>query len=308
MADVCLPLSAGEDTLEAVEKQIRDLVKRQAQLRERRAALETSRTDAHKSGVSIQCAANSPTTSTPCVSLHRPGMSFTPATGHHRPWVHPQRKTRARPRVTTSPPPPPPVFETSTRNRFAPLRETERDAVIIGDSIVRHVRATLAEGKHTHCFPGGRVLNVFAQIPAILKGDESPGAMLHTGVNDTKLRQTETLKRDFKSLIETVRRTSHATTIIMSGPLPASFSRLHPSRVGAELLSDNISRTLRVTLLVSQFSNNCYVGFCSIHLNDKSTCVVKSIKTVSVPRLVRSKYYFNVGSRKNLIVIKREKC
>uniref|UniRef100_A0A673LZZ1 SGNH hydrolase-type esterase domain-containing protein n=1 Tax=Sinocyclocheilus rhinocerous TaxID=307959 RepID=A0A673LZZ1_9TELE len=307
MADVCLPLSAGEDTfklhsvqleLEAVEKQIRDLLVRQTQLREQRAALESSQADAHKSEVSIQRAANSPTTSTPCVSLHRPGaprtrssqMFFTPAPGHHGPWVQPQRKTRARPRATTSPPPPPPVFEISTRNRFAPLRETERDAVIIGDSIVRHVRATLAEGKvHTHCFPGARVLDVSAQIPAILKGDESTGAVvLHAGVNDTKLRQTETLKRDFRSLIETVRRTSPATTIIVSGPLPTyrrgheRFSRLfalsewllswckeqkllfvnnwnlfwecprlfradglHPSRVGAELMSDNISRTLR---------------------------------------------------------------
>ncbi|KAL1268807.1 hypothetical protein QQF64_034170 [Cirrhinus molitorella] len=44
---------------------------------------------------------------------------------------------RARPRAMTSPPPPPPVFEISTWNRFAPLRETERDAVIVGDSIVR---------------------------------------------------------------------------------------------------------------------------------------------------------------------------
>lgn len=304
MADVCLPLSAGDDTfelhsvqleLEAVEKQIRVLEQRQAQLRERRAALETSRADAHKSRVSIQRAANSPTTSTPCVSLHRPGaprtrsaqMSFTPAPGHHGPWVHPQRRTRARPRATTSPPP---VFEISTRNRFSPLRETERDAVIVGDSIVRHVRATLAEGKvHTHCFPGARVLDVSAQIPAILKADESPRAVvLHAGVNDTTQRQTETLKRDFRSLIETVRSTTPAATIIVSGPLPTyrrgheRFSRLfalnewllswckeqkllfvnnwnlfwerprlfradglHPSRVGAGLLSDNISRTLR---------------------------------------------------------------
>uniref|UniRef100_A0A9J7XS98 Uncharacterized protein n=1 Tax=Cyprinus carpio carpio TaxID=630221 RepID=A0A9J7XS98_CYPCA len=176
----------GDDTLqlelEAVEKQIRVLEQRQAQLRERRAALETSRADAHKSRVSMQCAANSPTTSTPCVSLHRPGaprtrsaqMSFTP--GHHGPWVHPQRRTRARPRATTSPPP---VFEISTRNRFSPLRATERDAVIVGDSILRHVCATLAEGKvHTHCFPGAHVLDVSAQIPAILKADESPRAVV----------------------------------------------------------------------------------------------------------------------------------
>uniref|UniRef100_A0A9J7XRQ1 SGNH hydrolase-type esterase domain-containing protein n=1 Tax=Cyprinus carpio carpio TaxID=630221 RepID=A0A9J7XRQ1_CYPCA len=140
--------------------------------------------------------------------------------------------------------------------RLLPLRETERDAVIVGDSIVRHVRATLAEGKvHTHCLPGARVLDVSAQIPAILKADESPRAVvLHAGVNDTTQRQTETLKMDFRSLIKTVRSTMPAATIIVSGPLP-TYRRgherlfradgLHPSRVGAELLSDNISRTLR---------------------------------------------------------------
>ncbi len=87
----------------------------------------------------------------------------------------------------------PPVFEISTQNRFVPLRETEGDAVIFGDSIVRHVRATLAEGKvHTHCFPGARVLDVSVQISAILKDDESIAAV-HAGVNDTKLQQTEIL-------------------------------------------------------------------------------------------------------------------
>ncbi len=130
---------------------------------------------------------------------------------------------------------------------------------------------------------------VLVLIVALLKDDESVAAVvIHAGANDTKLRQTETLKRDFRSLIETVRSTSPATTIIVSGPLPTyrrgheRFSRLfalnewlfswcteqkilfvnnwnlfwerprlfradglHPSRVGAELLSDNITRTLR---------------------------------------------------------------
>ncbi len=68
--------------------------------------------------------------------------------------------------------PPPPVFDISTRNHFAPLCETERDTVIVGDSIVWHVRAMLTEGKvHTHCFPGARVLDVSAQKPTILKDD-----------------------------------------------------------------------------------------------------------------------------------------
>ncbi|KAK7128202.1 hypothetical protein R3I93_020720 [Phoxinus phoxinus] len=56
ISDVCLPLSAGEDTfelhsvrleLESVEKQIRDLLGRQAELRDRRSALEASRADPH---------------------------------------------------------------------------------------------------------------------------------------------------------------------------------------------------------------------------------------------------------------------
>ncbi len=180
----------------------------------------------------MQRAANTPTTSTPCVSLHRPRapgtqysqMSFTLVPGNPGPWVQ-QRKMRSRPRLTTSPPP---IFEIFPRNRFASLCETERGAVIIGDSNVRHVRATLAEGKlHTHCFPGARVLDVSAQIPAILKDDESVAAVvIHAGVNDTKLRQTETLKKDFRSLIETVRSTSTATRIIVSGPLP-TYRRRH---------------------------------------------------------------------------------
>ncbi len=53
MADLCLPLSAGH------------------QLRERRAALETSRGDAHKSGVSIQHATNTPTRAFLCAGTPR---------------------------------------------------------------------------------------------------------------------------------------------------------------------------------------------------------------------------------------------
>ncbi len=155
--------------------------------------METSRADAHKSGVSMQHAANTLTTSTPCVSLHRAPCTQDVIfpdilhSGTGKPRTLQQWKKWSRPLTTTSPPP---VFEISSRNRFAPLRETGRTAVIVGDSIVRHVHATLAKGKvHTYCFPGARVLDVSAQIPAILKGDESVGSvLLHAGVNDTKLR------------------------------------------------------------------------------------------------------------------------
>ncbi len=119
MADLCLPLSAGEDTFElhsvqlelvAVERQIHELLGKQAQLSERRAMLETSRADAHKSGVSMQSAANTPTTSTPCVSLIRPRapgtqssqMSFTPALENHGPWVQQRRSDPGSDDLTAS--------------------------------------------------------------------------------------------------------------------------------------------------------------------------------------------------------------
>ncbi|KAK3546339.1 hypothetical protein QTP70_025748 [Hemibagrus guttatus] len=130
--------------LETVEKQIRDLQVKQAQLSQWKATLESSRTDAHLSQ--------------PSATRTRPvQVSFTPAPGYHAAWM-------------------PPVFEISTQNRFAPLREMECDAVIIGDSIVRHV-------------------------PAILK--KNIGAVvLHAGTNYIRLRQTEILKKDFRSLVE----------------------------------------------------------------------------------------------------------
>ncbi|XDV52100.1 hypothetical protein PO909_020865 [Leuciscus waleckii] len=127
-------------------------------------------------------------------------VSFTPApTRHHEAWVVPQQKTRVRFRPRLSPTLP--VFELSTQNRFSPLRETERDAVIIGDSIVRHVHATLGKSKvHSHCIPGARVSEIAARVPEILNGDERVG----TVVNDIRLRQTEILKKDFRNLIDTL--------------------------------------------------------------------------------------------------------
>ncbi|KAK3575113.1 hypothetical protein QTP86_020799, partial [Hemibagrus guttatus] len=222
--------------LESVEKQIRDLQVKQTQLRQRKAALELSRTDAHLSQVNSRRETITPTTSTPCASLPRPSartrpVSFTPAPGYHAAWMQQQRKTRAKPRARTSPPPPPPVFEIPTQNRFAPLRETTCDAVIIGDSIVRHVHATAAKGKvHTRCLPGARVLDVSAQVPAILK--KNIGAVvLHAGTNDIRLRQMEILKKDFRSLVELAPNTGqqHKTLVsegILDTPLTVSSAEV----------------------------------------------------------------------------------
>ncbi|KAL0150159.1 hypothetical protein M9458_054586 [Cirrhinus mrigala] len=240
--DVLTMAAPGEDIfelhslqleLEAVEKHMQELLGRQTELRERGAALESSR-------VSIQRDTNTLTTSTRVLLCPGP--------------VHPGRDLPRCPslrRRDTMDPGQAPA-EDLAPSAASGLRDLHPEP----DSIVRYVRATLAKGKvHTHCFPGARVLNVSAQIPAILKDGESVGAIvLHAGVNDIKLRQTEVLKRDFSSLIETVRSASPATRIIVSGPLPTyrrgherlfRADSLHPSRVRAELPSDNISRTLR---------------------------------------------------------------
>ncbi|KAK3519594.1 hypothetical protein QTP86_003163, partial [Hemibagrus guttatus] len=187
--------------LEALEKQIRDLQVKQAQLRQRKAALES-----------------------PSARTWPAQVSFTLALGYHAAWMQQQWKTRAKSRARTSPPPPPPVFKISTQNRFTPLRELACDAVIIGDSIVQYIRATVAKGKvHTRCLPGARDLDVSAQVPAILK--KNIGAVvLHAGTNDIGLRQTELLMKDFRSLVEKVRTTSPTTRIIVSGPL-STFQR-----------------------------------------------------------------------------------
>ncbi|KAG1927412.1 hypothetical protein F2P79_024277 [Pimephales promelas] len=114
---------------------------------------------------------------------------FIQSSTNTTPWIT-QRKTRARTRARTSLPPLP-VLEISTRNRFSPLRESERDdAVIIGTSMIRHVCATSGEDKVcTHCFPGAHVLDVAAQVPEILNSDELVGAVvLNVGANDIRLR------------------------------------------------------------------------------------------------------------------------
>ncbi|KAL1261344.1 hypothetical protein QQF64_006609 [Cirrhinus molitorella] len=200
--DDTFELHSVQVELEAVEKQIRQLLERQAELR---AALESSR-DALFPDV-LTSGAGTPRTLGAAAAAEDASQAtdddhFSPSAAPGLRDLHPE-----------------------------PLRSPPRDGTRRCDRRRFH-----------------------RQIPAILK-DESVGAIvLHAGVNDIRLRQTEVLKRDFSSLIETVRSTAPATRIIVSGPLP-TYRRgherlfpadgLHPSRVGAELLSDNISRTLR---------------------------------------------------------------
>ncbi|XP_047663537.1 uncharacterized protein LOC113641995 [Tachysurus fulvidraco] len=177
----------------------------------------------------------------------------------------------------TSPPPAPPDFKISTRNHTPPPFVRRN----------RPPRPCYCKGKaRTHCLPGARVLDLTAQVPGILS-KHTGAVFLHAGTNDTSLRQSEILKMDLNTVVETDHSTLPTARIIVSGPLPMyqqgieMLSRLfalnewlqswrhaqnllfidnwnvfwerpwlfdadglHPSRVGAEILSDHNYRVL----------------------------------------------------------------
>ncbi|XP_073799016.1 uncharacterized protein isoform X2 [Danio rerio] len=136
-------MEALELELEEVESQIRALVVRRSRLREQLCVVPNAKA---VSSPKVRGNYNHiiPSTSIPRPSLSRPSApgarlsqaSFTPTPGYHGAWVQP-RKVLPRSWGRTSPP----VFEISTENCFSPLRESGPDVAIIGDSIVRHVRA-----------------------------------------------------------------------------------------------------------------------------------------------------------------------
>ncbi len=145
---------------------------------------------------------------------------------------------------------------------------------------------------HTHSFPGARVLDVSAQILAILKGDESVGSVvLHAGVNDTKLQQTETL-REFRSLIETVHSTSPTTTIIVSGPLP-TYQRGHgrfsrPFALNEWLLSWCKDQKLTYFLLIIGIFSGSILGFSVLMTCTPAESVQNSCRATSPGRYAPS--------------------
>lgn len=106
--------------------------------------------------------------------------------------------------------------------------------LIIGDSVTRHLEI---QTNHTtvqkHCFPGARVIDIAVQNPMVLNHDKKVDTVvLHAGVNNISLRQSEILKKDFNELVEAVRNTLPGTRILISGQLPTYrrgneyFSRL----------------------------------------------------------------------------------
>eukprot|EP00064_Thunnus_orientalis_P014354 superscaffoldBa00002475_g14398 len=98
---------------------------------------------------------------------------------------HPLRRQlpTKSPRPSSSPPAPPAVL-------------------VVGSSMVRHVVLPKAQ---TLCLPGAGVLDIKVKLPSLL--DQYPSAstvILHIGSNEIKTQQSEKLKKDFMSLINTL--------------------------------------------------------------------------------------------------------
>ncbi|KAL2076869.1 hypothetical protein ACEWY4_027536 [Coilia grayii] len=127
----------------------------------------------------------------------------------------------------SSPKPPAPRRVARERPRH-PLSSTRPVAVLIGSSMVRHVTLPRSE---TWCLPGARVEDVQTRVPEVVEQHPTASAIVvHVGSNVIRLQQSEKLKSDFTSLIQTILATGKR--FIVSGPIPsACFSDMQFSRI-----------------------------------------------------------------------------
>ncbi len=166
----------------------------------------------------------------------------------------------------------------SSRQRHSAQSAAEPRTLIVGDSIIRNISSKTTT---TCCFPQVTISDVNKELRSIvMKHKTANRFIIHVGKNDIRKDQSELLKKDFSELFETLQRLEVQSFI--SGPLPARggnmFSRLlglnvwlqttcsikgvnfnifcghrqlfkldglHPNKLGARVLKDNICFSLR---------------------------------------------------------------
>lgn len=105
----------------------------------------------------------------------------------------------------------------------AAIKRARRNAVVIGDSIVRGTDKRFCEpDKDTRmvcCLPGARVRDVSDRVQSILRREgEQPEVLVHVGTNDMDRKREEVLKKDYWELGRKLK--SRTSRVIISGLLP----------------------------------------------------------------------------------------
>lgn len=116
--------------------------------------------------------------------------------------------------------PPQPARRQITRERPCHLPSKpicSPSVLVVGSSMVRNVSIRKAE---TFCYPGARIPDLNSMLPLLIsKHSAASTVIVHVGSNDIKLQQSEKLRDDFKTLINTLLESGKQC--VVSGPFPS---------------------------------------------------------------------------------------